>query len=60
MKELITSTDSSYNTPLHLAALKGNIEAVELLLDTSGVRVVAKNELNKTPAHLAASKGHVQ
>ena len=60
--ELINSTDASYNTPLHLAAHKGNIEAVEVLLRKSNktaIRVDAKNELNKTPTHLAASEGHI-
>lgn len=44
-----------------MAALKGNIEAVEVLLRKStktSVKVDAKNELSKTPTHLAASEGH--
>ena len=58
--KLFKSTDTNYNTPLHLAASKGNIEAVELFLQASHrIKVNAKNELNKTPMHLAASKGHV-
>lgn len=60
--ELINSTDSSFNTALHLAAQKGNIEAVDILLRKSNktsVRVDAKNEVNKTPTHLASSEGHI-
>lgn len=59
-RELINSTDSNYNTPLHLAALKGNIEAIGVLLKSTktNVKVDAKNEVNKTPTHLAASEGH--
>lgn len=59
--KLVNSTDSSYNTPLHLAASNGNQESVEELLKSAmaAVKIDAKNELNKTPIHLAASKGHV-
>ena len=59
--KLFKSTDTNYNTPLHLAASKGNREAVELFLQSShrSIKVDTKNELNKTPMHLAASKGHV-
>ena len=61
--KLVTSTDASYNTPLHLAAKEGNDEAVAELLKShskTNIKIDAKNELNKTPIHLAASKGHVQ
>ena len=58
--ELVTSTDCSYDTPLHEAALKGNIDCVNVLLTLARatIRVDAKNELNRTPLHLAASLGH--
>lgn len=60
--ELINSTDSSYNTPLHLAAEQGNIEAVEVLLQLAKkrIKIDAKNGVHKTPMHLAASKGHTR
>ena len=60
--KLINSTDSIYNTPLHLAAARGNVEAVGILLRESSksIKADAKNELNKTPTHLAAAKGHIK
>jgi len=57
--ELINSSDSSYNTPLHLAAENGNIEAVEVLLHKC-IKLDAKNGAKKTPMLLAASNGHIQ
>ena len=45
------------NTPLHIAAEKGNLETLVQLLD---VKNNAKNVLGKTAMHLAAEKGHVQ
>lgn len=59
--EMINSTDTSYNTPLHLGAWNGSIEAIVVLLRVgkSSIKVERKNEFNKTPAHLAASKGHI-
>lgn len=60
--ELVNSTDSSYNTPLHLAAENGSIEAVEILLHLAKkrIKIEAKNGLQKTPMLLAASKGHIK
>lgn len=57
----MNSTDSSYNTPLHLAAENGNIEAVDVLLQIAKkrIKVDAKNGGQKTPMLLAASKGHI-
>ena len=57
----MNSTDSNYNTPLHLAAFKGNLEAIEELLKSASgaIKIDAKNELGKTPIHLAATKGHI-
>lgn len=56
--KLCRTVDSSHNTPLHVAAAKGNIGAIKLLLVTK-VKVDARNELNKTPMHLASQNGHV-
>jgi ankyrin repeat protein len=59
--KLVKSTDTSYNTPLHLAAKEGHEEAVAELIKSSystHIKIDAKNELNKTPIHLASSRGH--
>lgn len=55
---LVNSTDSSYNTALHLAAAAGNMGAVRELLTHPRTFIDSKNEFKKTPTHLAASKGH--
>ena len=49
--------DRFMNTPLHIAAEKGNLETLVQLLD---VKNDTKNVLGKTAMHLAAEKGHVQ
>jgi len=46
------------NTPLHLAAEKGNLLVVEKLLDY-GADMKAKNKSGDTPLHLAAEKGNL-
>lgn len=56
---LVNSTDSNYNTALHLAASGGKIGAVRELLTSIGIYPDAKNDMKKTPAHLAATNGHV-
>lgn len=48
------------NTPLHIAAEKGNLETLIQLLDHFKVENNAKNVLGKTALHLAAEKGHIQ
>lgn len=35
------------NTPLHAAALAGNVEAISVLVDTLGVDVDARNKVNE-------------
>ena len=47
--ELVTSTDYSYDTPLHEVALKGNIEYVNVLLTLASatIRVDAKTSSTK-------------
>jgi hypothetical protein len=47
-----------YNlTPLHLAALNGHLNIVELLLD-NGAKTDVRDAWNCTPLHNAAGKGH--
>lgn len=48
------------NTPLHIAAEKGNLEALVQLLEHFSVKSDVKNVFGKTAMHLAAEKGHVQ
>ena len=51
--------DSGHNTPLHIAALKGHIEEVKILLLMKCIKVDARNDAGKTPLHLASEAGHV-
>ena len=45
-------------TPLHNAAVGGNIEIVKLLLD-KGAEIDCKNETSATPLHSAVVQGHL-
>ncbi|GHS93191.1 hypothetical protein AGMMS49949_06200 [Alphaproteobacteria bacterium] len=45
-------------TPLHWAAYNGPIRIVELLLDTKGIVVNARDDDNRTPLHWASERGH--
>ena len=49
-------SDDHGNTPLHIAATKGNLHAVKLLM-SHNAKADAVNEDNKIPVHLAAEKG---
>ena len=58
--KVCVAPDTFLNTPLHIAAEKGNIKALVALLKCNEVKKNAKNVLGKTPMHLAAEKGHLQ
>jgi len=53
----IEAMTSLNRTPLHLAALKGQIEAGRLLVD-AGASPMAKDADENTPMHLASEFGH--
>ena len=52
----INVKNSSGRTPLHLAALKGNITIVEYLL-TKGAEINVKDNRGYTPLHWAVQYG---
>ncbi len=51
--------DKSLNTPLHLAAERGNLECVRHLMKCKTIDLEAKNKDKWTPMHCAAARGHV-
>lgn len=60
--KLALTPDSNYSTPLHIAAAKGHLASLRVLLESSQnvLKLDSINELGKTPLHLAASNGHAQ
>ena len=51
--------DNHCNTPLHIAASRGNCEIMELLIK-NGARVKATDDGSNTPLHDAAMNGHIE
>ena len=54
---LILPRDLYGSTPLHLAAMEGHEEIVELFL-SRGVSQVINNNIKRLPLHYAAANGH--
>ena len=52
--------DDRQNTLLHVAAVHGNLKAVETLIMDQHIPAEAKNVDSKTAMHLAALKGHAR
>jgi ankyrin repeat protein len=52
----VNTMDDKQETPLHIAARKGNREILELLL-TNGADLNAQNSYGYTPLHMAALSG---
>jgi ankyrin repeat protein len=51
--------DDFGQTPLHVAAFFGKIQAVEILLSYNAEKL-AKTDMRRTPLELAKQKGHVE
>ncbi|XP_065650592.1 uncharacterized protein LOC136078729 [Hydra vulgaris] len=54
----INDVDYVYKTPVHFAAAKGNVQALEMLINKNAHINVRDNQ-ERTPLHLAADQGHV-
>jgi ankyrin repeat protein len=47
-------------TPLHAAALRGNVDTIEVFAMAEGVRLNARDREDNTPLHYAAYEGHIE
>lgn len=56
-RNTLTTRESVRNTPLHWAALLGESQVVQFLID-QGADPCILNDFQKTPLDEAASKGH--
>ena len=61
---MLSVTDTSQNTPLHVAAEKGHVEPLEMILKERSkdikFKTDGKNISRKTAMHLAAENGHTE
>jgi len=57
---LVDAVNEDGESAIHLAAAKGNITALSVLLDYSSADVEVKNSLLRTPLSYAAEQGHQQ
>ena len=55
--EMADLPDNESNTPFHLAAEKGHVECVKLLIHED-INLEAENKDRQTPLHCAARRGH--
>ena len=55
----IHNRDADGDTPLFQAAMGGNAEALQLLINAGG-KVVDRNNTQRTPLHYAAQRGQVE
>ena len=60
--QLWDPVDSEHNTPLHIAAKRGHLETIKLLMEmiSDDDKIRARNNQGKTAVHLAAEFGHVR
>ena len=56
---LLLPQDMYGSTPLHLAAMEGHMDIVELFLGR-GVDKILNNNMKRLPLHYAAANGHVE
>jgi len=56
----VNAMDECRNTPIHIAALRGQIKCVKLLASVNKCLINLPNDTYKTPIHGAALNGHLE